>query len=299
MKNKLLVIGPVTKDIIKTSTDTYSQIGGASYYQMWTLHQLKQPATSIITIGKNDVEMINDFPNKNHVKTIETQQTTQYENIYSEDNTRTQKAILPNNPITTKDIEKTNINLSEYNTALLSPLSTTDIPPNTIQYLKNKNLKTVLVAQGYLRSTDENQNVINQYWENKELYLNNTDILSLDDEEIKTAFNIKKITDKKIIDITHKYDLENIIITKGENGSSIYTKTEKIEIPAIKTNKAVDYTGLGDTYIATYITELNKDKPIYEAGLKAAITSKYKLEHKGHLKTTDKTIEKELKRRLN
>lgn len=298
MKNKILTIGPVTKDIIKIHDNTYTQIGGASYYQIWTLHQLKKEVTAIITIGQDDYEMLKEFPDTTQVKPIIKKQTMQYTNIYNKKMERIQKAILPSNTITPQDIENTKINLSEYKTALISPLSKDDIPPETIEYLKNKNLTIVLSIQGYLRTTDTKNNVISRKWENKEQYLKNTDIIALDENEIKKAFNIKEITNEKIQKIIRKYNLNTIIITKAEKGSDIYTHNNKTHIPAIKTDKQIDPTGLGDTYIATYISKINKNN-IYEAGLYASITAKFKLEQKGPLKIDKKIIQKELEKRLN
>lgn len=298
MKNKILTIGPVTKDIIKIHDNTYTQIGGASYYQVWTLHQLKKEVTAIITIGQDDCEMLKEFPDTAQVKPIIKKQTMQYTNIYNKKMERIQKAILPSNTITPQDIEDTKINLSEYKTVLISPLSKDDIPPETIEYLKNKNMTIVLSIQGYLRTTDTKNNVISRKWENKEQYLKNTDIITLDENEIKKAFNIKEITNEKIQKIIRKYNLNTIIITKAEKGSDIYTHNNKTHIPAIETDKQIDPTGLGDTYIAAYISKINKNN-IYEAGLYASITAKFKLEQKGPLKIDKKIIQKELEKRLN
>lgn len=298
MKNKILTIGPVTKDIIKIHDNTYTQIGGASYYQVWTLHQLKKEVTAIITIGQDDYEMLKEFPDTAQVKPIIKKQTMQYTNIYNKKMERIQKAILPSNTITPQDIEDTKINLSEYKTVLISPLSKDDIPPETIEYLKNKNMTIVLSIQGYLRTTDTKNNVISRKWENKEQYLKNTDIITLDENEIKKAFNIKEITNEKIQKIIRKYNLNTIIITKAEKGSDIYTHNNKTHIPAIETDKQIDPTGLGDTYIAAYISKINKNN-IYEAGLYASITAKFKLEQKGPLKIDKKIIQKELEKRLN
>lgn len=296
MKNKILTIGPITKDIIKTPTQTYIQTGGASYYQMWTLYQLKKEATAIITIGICDVEMINDFPEKNNIKPIITRQTMEYTNIYNKQLERTQKAKLPNNPITPEKISE-KINIKEYDTAILSPLSKNDIPPETIKYLKTNNIKIILAPQGYLRTTDDNNNIISSKWDDKEKYLENVDIIALDEDEMKTAFNIQEITDTIIKDIIQKYNLNTIIMTKAEKGSNIYTKNKKIEIPAIKTKNNIDATGLGDTYIAAYTAKLDSNN-IYEAGLYASIASKFKLESKGPLKVDEKLIQKELEKRI-
>ena len=48
MNKRILAIGPVTKDYIITPSDKYFQIGGAIFYQTWTLNRLKYNVASII-----------------------------------------------------------------------------------------------------------------------------------------------------------------------------------------------------------------------------------------------------------
>ena len=289
MKNKILSIGPVTKDHIITPHDSYSQIGGAVYYQTMTLTQLEQDATSIITIGKNDTKLLNNIMKKQEI--ILKEKTQEYTNIYDTKLNRTQKAILPENTIHPQDIK---INLTPIKYALISPLSPEDIPPETIQHIKQHHTTTILLPQGYLRKTDKNNNITQKQWNNKEKYLKHTDIICLDKKEAKTAFNIDNIKKETINKILNKYNLQQVIITLAEKGSKIYTKNETIKIPAIKTTKNIDATGLGDTYIAAYITKLQETRNIREAGLFASITAKEKLENKGPLQTNKEKIEEEL-----
>lgn len=289
MKNKILTIGPVTKDFIITPEEEYSQIGGAVYYQLMTLTQLKKDVVSIISVGEDDVKLLDETLKKQ--KLIKKEQTHQYTNTYDKKLNRKQKATLANNTIHPTDI---NINTKQIQYAIISPLSPRDIPPETIQYLKENNITTVLVAQGYLRQTDKNNNIKERKWHDKNKYLQHTDIICLDKKEALNAFNITNIKEETINEIIHQYNLDQIIITLAEQGSKIYTKKETITIPPIKTTKTVDATGLGDTYIAAYIAKLQETNNIREAGLFASITAKEKLENKGPLKTKKEKLEEEL-----
>ena len=295
MKNKTLVVGPVTKDIIITKDEQYNQIGGAVYYQMNTLTQLNIPTTSIITIGKEDLKLVDNFLDKNNVKKIITKETMEYTNIYDENNIRTQKAKWPQNTITLEKFKEFNINLKEYKTVILSPLSPYDISEELIKYFKKQKLTLVLVIQGYIREINENNIIKEKPLKNYEL-LNYIDIISLDDNEMKIAFNLNEITDKKAHEILEKYNLKTIVMTKGKDGSIIYTKNDSIKIPAIETKNKIDYTGLGDTYIASYIAKKYDTNSEKIAAYFAAIASSHKLETKGYLKTKRKIIEKELEK---
>lgn len=289
MNNRILAIGPVTKDYIITPTDKYFQIGGAVFYQTLTLNSLKYNVTSIISMSEDDTKFLGDI--RSQIKYVFCDKTMEYTNIYDENFTRRQKAKLNKNPILPESI---NIPLDNISSTLLSPLSPYDIPPETIDYLKENEIKTVLIPQGYLRCTDHKGNVVKRKWKNKSDYLKNTDIISLDENEAKTAFDLKFIKDEIILDLLEKYELEQIIITKAERGSTIYTKESVCNIPAIKTEHTVDATGLGDTYIAAYIARLEETGNIFESGLFASMSAKEKLENKGPLKCCKEKIEIEL-----
>lgn len=289
MKNKILTIGPVTKDYIISPYDKYYQIGGAVYYQTMTLMQLKKDVISIISIGRDDVEILDDAL-KNQ-KLILQEKTLEYTNIYDKNLNRTQKAGFHENIIDIKDIES---NLTTVKYAIISPLTPQDISPETISYIRKNNITTVLVAQGYLRTTDDNGNVIEREWTDREKYLKNTDILCLDENEALLAFQTNELKEKIFKNALNEYEIEQIIITQAENGSTIYTKEKTYKIPAIKTDKIIDATGLGDTYIAAYIAKLDETNDTYTSGIYAAITAKEKLKTKGPIKTSKKVIEEEL-----
>ena len=297
MKKKILNIGSVTKDTIIRNNNEYTQIGGAVYYQSSTLNTLKIDNTSIILIGEDGLEMISDFDLDNDIHKIITKDCMKYTNIYLEDNTRIQKAYFPKYRIKIEDIEKLNIKADEYSQAILSPLSPYEIDAQLIRYLKKADIETTLVIQGYIRQLDKDNNVIARKWDNYREYLKYTDIISSDEYEFKTAFNVE-ISTKNMKKFIEDNSLKIVIITQASDGSTIYTKDEKIKIPAIKTKKEVDPTGLGDTYITSFISKKD-ETTLFNAGIYAAICSKNKLENKGVLKTSKNKIEKEYHELLN
>lgn len=287
MEKGILAIGMATKDFIITPDCEYYQIGGAVFYQTATLNQLNSNVKSIISIGKEDVKLLDNIS----CDIILTDESMQYTNIYDKNFNRIQKATLPKNPIKPEHITT---NLDNISDVLISPLSPYDIPPEIISYFKEKEIRTILTPQGYLRTTDKHNNVIEREWEDIDLYLEHTDIICLDENEAKKAFKLKEIKDRTIIDKLCEYNLEQIIITRAEKGSKIYTKNKMYEIPVIKTDTPLDATGLGDTYIAAYIHKLEECDDIYLSGVFASITAKEKLKQHGPLKTSKEKIEKEL-----
>lgn len=289
MNKRILAIGPITKDFIITPQDKYIQIGGAVFYQTMTLTRLKYGVTSIISISQDDVKLLEDIDA--YMKYIFTDKTMEYTNIYDENFNRKQKASLPKNPILPEHI---NVDLNEFSSVLLSPLSPYDIPVETVSYFKENNIKTVLVPQGLLRQTDNNNNIVERSWNDIDKYLKYTDIICLDENEAKKAFRIDMINSDSITEILKEHDLEQIIITKAERGSTVYVEDDIYNISAIKTEHAIDATGLGDTYIAAYIAKLEETNSICEAGLFASIAAKEKIEKRGPLQSSKEKIEKEL-----
>ncbi len=59
---------------------------------------------------------------------------------------------------------------------------------------------------------------------------------------------------------------KNLIITDGENGSSIFTSSEKLIIPTPKVNDPKDPTGCGDAYRAGIIYGIMNDMPLEKIG---------------------------------
>ncbi|MDO5825388.1 MAG: PfkB family carbohydrate kinase [Methanosphaera sp.] len=297
MKKKILNIGSITKDTVITGNSQYTQIGGAVYYQLSTLNTLKIDSDSIILMGEDEPELLREIPSQANVHPIIRKNTMRYTNIYTDDKRRVQKAYFPKDTIEIEDLKKLDINPEDYFKAILSPLSPYEIDFPLIKYLKDADIETTLLIQGYIRHPDKYDNVTHHKWENHEKYLEYADIISSDYEEFETAFDVK-INDCDMKAFIEENSLKMAIITKGSDGSAIYTKDDIIEIPAVKTDKIVDSTGLGDTYISAFIAKKD-ESTLFNAGLYASICAKNKLENRGALKTSKNKIEKEYKIRLN
>jgi adenosine kinase len=74
---------------------------------------------------------------------------------------------------------------------------------------------------------------------------------------------------------------EALIITKGENGSTIYTRNDTIDIPVVPPTNIVDPTGVGDAYRAGLIKGLALGASWELAGQMGAVAAAFVLEEKG------------------
>ena len=75
--------------------------------------------------------------------------------------------------------------------------------------------------------------------------------------------------------------VEALIVTLGANGSHIYTKKKRIEVPAAKIAAAVDPTGCGDAYRAGLLYGLMNNMEWETTGRIAALMGAIKIEHHG------------------
>lgn len=75
--------------------------------------------------------------------------------------------------------------------------------------------------------------------------------------------------------------LEALIVTRGGEGSSIYTASRRLDIPAAEATQLNDPTGCGDAYRAGLLFGLNKGYDWETTGRIAALLGAIKIEHHG------------------
>jgi adenosine kinase len=90
---------------------------------------------------------------------------------------------------------------------------------------------------------------------------------------------IKNKTSLDEADLRQK--VENIIVTQGASGSTIYSEGREIKIPPAVPNRIADPTGVGDAYRAGLITGMMRGYPWEVTGRLASITAMYVLEQHG------------------
>jgi adenosine kinase len=76
-------------------------------------------------------------------------------------------------------------------------------------------------------------------------------------------------------------NVETLIITRGEFGSSIHTSQIEIDIPVVPPTRIVDPTGVGDAYRAGVLKGVALNTPWETAAQMGAVAATYVLETKG------------------
>ena len=128
---------------------------------------------------------------------------------------------------------------------------------------------------------------LRQHYYTKELIENclcKCNIFKINDDEIRVLMNIfSHETNEKSFcaHLIEKYNLNILILTKGENGSVIMTKNGEIsEKPTPKVD-VIDTVGAGDAFTAAFIGSIMNGGSIFEAHTKAVEVSAFVCSRKG------------------
>ena len=270
----IVVIGPLTQDQIITSNSKTSVAGGASYFQSFVFEEFNMDY--VVVANFNNLDLIKDFPNLGNLIPIVGDDTHYFINEYPErDNSdiRKQYTNFADIPLLKNQLEFVLDDIFEIDAFILNPLNRNDFPVETIDYLKTFNVPIYLSVQGFLRLPDEkvddkNYSIKLEMYNDLEDILNGVTGIFLDESEAKIVFDDGNY---------NKYDIDEIVITNGSDGSRIIVESDEIKIEAVEVDNIMDATGCGDTYMAAYILKrllLDSQK---EAGEFASLIASEKL----------------------
>ena len=265
----LVVLGPITNDLIIIGGKKSHKIGGASYFQSFVFEKFFKDYLIITNCSSHT--FANEFPISEKVKTILKDNSHYFINIYPyPDNLdiRIQLSNFANIPILISDLK--NILPDKIDGFVLNPLNRYDFPLETIDYLKTFDVPIFSSIQGFLREPDIQVN------ENYTIKLSKFDRLSDILDGVNAIFLDEY--EKSIID--NKYNIYEMVITNGSRGSRIISDNE-ININAIKCDKIVDTTGCGDTYMAAYLSKRLKNENIKKSAEFASYIASQKLKKSG------------------
>ena len=239
----LVVVGPVTKDLIEIGDERSYKSGGATYFQSFVFEEFFDDYLAVVNCC--DEKMAEKFPDSDKVRVILKDNNHFFINRYPDKNNlneRQQLSNFANIPIYPDDLK--DLLPEKIDGFVLNPLNRYDFPLETIEFLKSFNVPIFLSVQGFLRVCDieVNGNCI--------IKLDNFDKLSIILEGVSAIF----LDESEANIIGMDYDVDEIVITNGSFGSRIVGDGE-IRIDAVKCENVVDTTGCGDTYMASYISQ--------------------------------------------
>ena len=265
----LVVIGPVTRDLIVIGDESSQKVGGATYFQSFVFEKFYPDYLAIVNCA--DDTLINDFPNLDKVKVISKDNTHYFINRYPfKDNldVREQSSNFAQIPILRSDLE--GILPDEIDGFVINPLNRHDFPDETIEYLKSFDVPIFMSIQGFLRVPGVKANDIYA------IKLEDFDKLN----DILCGIDAIFMDEAEASIIGTEFDVDEIVVTDGSEGSRIISDGEtKIEV--VNCDNVVDTTGCGDTYMAAYITQKLLLKSAESAGNFASLIASDKIKLSG------------------
>ena len=153
----LVIIGPVTKDIIRIGGEESHRVGGATYYQSFVCEEFYNDYVAIVNCC--DESLVEDFPDLDKVKVVKKDGTHFFINKYPDKdnlNIRKQLSNFADIPILPEDIKE--ILPENVDGFVVNPLNRFDFPAETMEYLKTFDVPIFLSIQGLLRLPDEQVN---------------------------------------------------------------------------------------------------------------------------------------------
>ena len=72
-----------------------------------------------------------------------------------------------------------------------------------------------------------------------------------------------------------------LIVTRGENGCTIYEPGSRTDVPAVAPTRIVDPTGVGDAFRAGLMKGMSKNAPLVVCARMGSVAAAYALEHLG------------------
>ena len=276
-------IGHITRDKIITPQRTVYMAGGTSFYMSYGISRLPQKVSyQLVTkVGEGQMPEVEKIKQLGlDVICYPSRHTVYFENKYgANSDNRTQRVLAKADPFTVKEMKSLEARIFH-----LGSLLNDDFSAEVVEFLSEKGLISIDV-QGYLREVrDEEVHAIS--WEEKEKILKHTDMLKLNEHEMKVITNSDN--PRTVAEKIAAMGVKEVIITLGSYGAVIYADRKFYEIEAYKPREIVDATGCGDTFSTGYLYCRAQGMGYEEAGKFAAAMCTLKLEHSGPF---DKSIE--------
>jgi len=268
MSKDFYAIGHISNDLVP-----YPHVGGGVTYSCVVAQRLGFQA-HIITKCDIDSPYIKELEAmgiRMHVLPVRNDEnvhkTTAFTNEYDEKGKRTQYCPEQQEHITIEDLK--NFPDFSLDSTILSAPVVGEVDPELFEILSQRGNLSV-IPQGYFREFGSDGKVSQKPLSDPSFFrFAKYTILSEED----LGFDDGTFTSKL------KEVCQTLIITHGEKGSTLYQQKEEIQIPAYRLNpdEIVDFTGAGDTYAASFLTQKAEGKSDKKAGYFASFFAAMKI----------------------
>ncbi len=258
----LVVVGYLLHDILDVGGIVQECLGGPAAYTSLAAAKLGLK-TGVVSKAGEDFRYFQNL-NRVDLKGVSKQAlTTVFFNTYRKGE-RIQKVANVGEKILPKDIPPEYLKAKAFH---LGPVFN-ELPLETMRFLReNTNAFITLDPQGFLRRDDGGLVLP------KELdfgLLDFVDLVKVSEKDCSKA-DIEKMKEK----------CEVVIVTRGKQGSTVFFKGKKADIPFFKAEGVVDETGAGDVFMAGFIKEFLASQYVEKSALFGSAAASFAVEDFG------------------
>jgi len=258
----LVVVGYLLHDILDVDGTIQECLGGVAAYTSLAAKKLGLKVGIVSKLGK-DFRYAAKLPGIAINGVSEQEITTVFFNTYR-NGERIQKVGNVGEKILPKDIPKEFLKARAFH---LGPVFN-ELPPETIRFLReNTDAFITLDPQGFLRKAH-----------NSIILPKNLDLSILDFVDL-VKVSEKDCSEEEIDAMKQKCEI--VIVTRGKEGSTVFSKGKTFKIPFFKAERLVDETGAGDVFMAGFIKEYLSSKDVEKAALFGSAAASFAVEDFG------------------
>ena len=269
-KVDLLLIGPITQDLVGQERESAYTLGGTVTFAAITALRLGRSPTILSSVAAHTD--LSELPTDIDLHILPSPTTTTFANVYHEDS-RIQYCYAQSSAIYADNVLPA---LRSPHVALLGPLA--DEVDASVAAIFDPNTLVAVVPQGWMRRWDESGRVFSKPWENEADILPHLDVLVLSQEDI----------DYDLSRLERAFELVPLVVmTEYRDGSTIYIRRENGELESVKVPPRradeVDPTGAGDVFATAFLLRLQETGDPIQSARFANITASFGVESQGVL----------------
>lgn len=274
---ELLLIGPITKDLVDSEPSSEYSLGGTVVFAATTALRLGRKPTIVSSVA--DDTDLSTLASEIALHKLSSQYTTTFANLYFEEG-RVQYCYAQAKTIHAQDIPVT---YRSPKIALLGPLA--DEVDADVASIFAPDTLVAAVPQGWMRRWDESGRIYSKPWTSEAEVLPHLDVLVLSQEDIDFDLSrLERVFERVPI----------VVITEYRDGSTIYMQEavdpadansrletkQKIKVPPRPANE-VDPTGAGDIFATAFLLRMQETSDPVQAARFANVTASFGVESYG------------------
>lgn len=285
----VLLIGHLTRDLIRVGERTVHAAGGTVHYAGVAYARLGQRVRVFTKAARLDADELAAPLRRSgcSVQVIASAATTEFENVLTEDlRTRAQRVASVADPFATGDVH-----FERGRVVHLGPLTNREMSAEFVEAAAAQAGVLVLDVQGFVRELHGDR-VVPAAWADAARLLPLCHVLKADDREASRLTG-ERAPDRAALAL-HQCGVREVLVTVAHEGSYLAADAAVHHVPALPPPAGVDSTGAGDTFTAGYVVARLRGRPPLEAARFASAAASLSLAETGPFNGTLGDVERHL-----